>query len=530
VAHISDRVPPQVKIQWEPREHEVDPKLGIEVEVDRKGEPRNRLVTIGDSITQGFMSAAVFRTDRSWPTFVAHELGLRPRVDFRYPVYEPPSGPGGLPFDLERAVRGLEGVVGRQLDWYELVRAGLWLRRYMDRVEDFWEDRGDDTFKPAEVGAPYHNLAVYGADLVDVQFLDLEMVNKRLAGNSNDALLRQVVEGANDRAWRVVLDSCKEAAGGTVLDAARAMGEEGDGEHGIETLVVMLGANNALGSILSLDTRWTNEAYGGLALLDRLEAKHHFNVWQPSHFENEWDALIDELRTIRARHVIIATVPQVTIAPLARGVKGKARNGSRYFPYYTRPWITDNDFDANRDPRINEDQAREIDSAIDAYNHKIIKTVKAARESEGLDWYLFDLGGLLDRMAYKRYATDPEAQPTWWKPYELPPVLAALRPTPDTRFFAAGPNGRQQGGLFSLDGIHPTTIASGIIAREIVRIMDRDAGVTFPRSEKGKVDVDFERVLALDTLNSQPPTTIDSIMSLLGWFDDKLGWVRSIRG
>ena len=35
-----------------------------------------------------------YRTDRSWPTVVAHELGLVPQQGFRYPAYEPAEWPG----------------------------------------------------------------------------------------------------------------------------------------------------------------------------------------------------------------------------------------------------------------------------------------------------------------------------------------------------------------------------------------------------------------------------------------------------
>ena len=135
----------------------------IAVEVDRSGRPAHRLVTIGDSLTQGFMSAAVFRTDLSWPAVVAYELGLRAGEGFRYPVYEPPGGPGGLPLDLERFVRGLESRVGDRVDWYEAVRALRFVRSYMDRVED-WGERGPGNYLP-QVNAAYLNLFRMWADL-----------------------------------------------------------------------------------------------------------------------------------------------------------------------------------------------------------------------------------------------------------------------------------------------------------------------------------------------------------------------------
>ena len=304
---------PDVPIHWEPRRPVEDPTLGIAVEVDRSGRPAHRLVTIGDSLTQGFMSAAVFRTDLSWPAVVAYELGLRAGEGFRYPVYEPPGGPGGLPLDLERFVRGLESRVGDRVDWYEAVRALRFVRSYMDRVEDWWE-RGPGNDVP-QVDAPYHNLGVYGADLLDVLLLDADRIAARLEKPSSDDPFVQVVDRDNDRAWRVVLESCRAPDGTarTVLDAARAMGDEGtiDGEAGpgIETLVVMLGANHALGTVVDLDVRWTPDDYLDQPPEARLASKGPFNVWQPAHFAEEWGLLVDSLDAINARHVVVATVP-----------------------------------------------------------------------------------------------------------------------------------------------------------------------------------------------------------------------------
>jgi hypothetical protein len=54
-----------------------------------------------------------------------------------------------------------------------------------------------------------------------------------------------------------------------------------------------------------------------------------------------------------------------------------------------------------------------------------------------------------------------------------------MTPIPNTGFFRSGPEGRTDGGLFSLDGVHPTTIGYGVIARELIRIMSAHAGVPF---------------------------------------------------
>src|SRR5207342_648545 len=111
-----------------------------------------------------------------------------------------------------------------------------------------------------------------------------------------------------------------------------------------------------------------------------------------------------------------------------------------------------------------------------------------------LDWYLFDMGSILDRLATRRYIESPWARPPWWTPYELPPSLRALDPVPSTRFFRSGPDGRTDGGLFSLDGVHPTTIGYGILAQEFIKVMRR-AGVEFRRPDgsvrSDPVTVDF---------------------------------------
>ena len=294
----------------------------------------------------------------------------------------------------------------------------------------------------------------------------------------------------------------------------------------------MLGANNALGAVVHLDVCWSSADYLDLTVDERFAAAASFTVFRPSHFAAEWAELVQAIRTIRARHVIVATVPAVTIPPVTRGVGTKVRPGSRYFPYYTRPWITDEDFDPRRDPHLTEDQARAIDSAIDAYNATIIDSVRTAR-TDGLDWRLFDLGGLLDSLATRRYVTDPDARPPWWEPYVLPPELLALDPVPTTRFFHSGPQGRTDGGLFALDGVHPTTIGYGIIAQEVIRIMDA-AGVTFTGPGTGgtarpsPVTVDFARLVAADTLISDPPTSVMSTLDLVGWLDQVLDWVHRI--
>ncbi|KRV50468.1 hypothetical protein AQ490_15410 [Wenjunlia vitaminophila] len=504
-----------------PRAPVTDPTVGVPLRPTWQGAPRHRLVTIGDSLTHGFQSGAVFATDLSYPAIIAHELGWSEH--FRRPNY---PGLGGLPLNIEVLLRDLERRYGAELDWWEAPGAVFHARDLMDRVEDYWE-RGPGTVRPLTQGIN-HNLGIYGWDLRDV----LDRTAKSCADElrrPKDHLLRQVIEHNNARAaLRVLPSMTPEERSLTVPAAAAQLGEEvggpgGDPDHGVETLVVFLGANNALSAVSQLKVVWSDDGY------DDLERKRDFTVWRPSHFRAELAELAAQVLAIRARHVIWCTVPHVTIAPIARGVRAKVRPGSRYFPYYTRPWISDDDFDPDQDPHLTGAQARDIDLAVDQYNEDITAVVRAARR-EGRDWLLLDVAGVLDRLACRRYLEDPLARPDWWEPYPLPPEVAALDPPPDSRFLSVDGGRRCRGGLFSLDGVHPTTVGYGLIAQELINVM-QGAGVEFRRPDgrtprTAPVTVDFRRLIRRDTLINRPPANLDSSLSVLAWGDEVLDLFR----
>lgn len=523
----TDRVPPgtpddvrEQAEQTEPRVPQFDATLGIEVQQPRRGTPPHRLVVLGDSLSHGFQSGAVFNTDISWPAIVAYELGWLDR--YRYPVY---GGPGGLPLNIELLLRRLEERFGSRLDIGDVPLALFAARAFMDDVEDYWE-RGPGRIAP-RVDRYNHDLSVYGCDLRDVLSRTAETEEAAIE-RPNDSLLDQLVENAGARAaLRVYPHWNAEVSGQTLLEAAAALGDDHDEntECGIETLVVFLGANNALQTVTELRVRWSEDDFRELNRKDR------YTVWRPEHFAAELADLVEAVGQIRARHTIWCTVPHVTIAPVARGIGGKVAPGSRYFPYYARPWVKDHQFDPTRDPHLTELDARAVDAAIDLYNARIEQVVRDARrgadDAGPRDWFLLDIAGFLDRLAWRRYMTDPNARPSWWTPCTLPPALAALQPPPDSRFLVSdGRGGRAAGGLFSLDGVHPTTVGYGLIAQEIIKIQEL-AGVPFPdltgKPRQGPILVDFDRLLRRDTLVNHPPQNLDSTVDILGWADEHSG-------
>lgn len=532
---LDKHTPPEVNITTEAHAPYMDPTLGIAVKPKFDGNPSNRLVTIGDSLTHGFQSGAIYNTGLSYPAIVAYELGSL--SSFRFPTY---PGFGGLPINIEFIIRQLEKEFGDKIDWWEIPLAGFRGEHLLAEIEDWWE-RGPGSIVPKR-SQIMHNLGIYGWDLRDI-------LSRSTAVELNDIHTPkengwfQLVENANERAaLRVLPPLSLDGNSLTPLQSAEALGAEGSVEQpgqgeGIETLVVMIGANNVLPSVVKLQVKWSEEGY------QDLHRKQDFTVWNPKHFADELAHVITEMKKIRARHVILSTVPHVTIAPITRGVSNlrfngesrKVRPGSRYFPFYTRPWISDTDFNPNFHPNITEQQARAIDSAIDQYNEAIASAVKSARE-EGRDWYLFDMCGMLDRLASRRYIEDPAARPFWWEnvggAYPLPDELKKLSPDIDSHFFTSGASGRIQGGIFALDGVHPTTVGYGLIAQEIINIQ-RLAGVTF-RQPDGitervePVGVDYNRLIARDTLISDPPRSLSSDLKLIGWLDTRFEYFAKL--
>jgi len=496
------------------REPVTQSDLGIEVNVDRRGQPEHRLVTIGDSLTHGFQSGAIFNTDLSYPAMIARELGWY--GSFRHPKY---PGYGGIPLNLELLVRVIEERFGDRVSGLEFPRALFHIRQHLAEAEDWW-DEGPGS-RPPPPGPINHNLGIYGWDLRDALERTADTAHESKRTGLGQAIVPLVRNADKISAARVLRSDDGRAL--TPFEAAERLSRDGDG---IETLIVFLGANNALGSVIGLRCSESGPGY------DDLADKAAYTVWRPEHFAAEWKLVVEKVRSIRARHVIFGTVPHVTIVPAARGVGPKVAKGSRYFEHYTRPWIADKDFDPDQDEHLTADQARKIDTTIDSYNETIVDSVEAERRS-GSDWRVLDIAALLDRLASRRYIDDPHAQPpAWWTPYELPDALRRLEPVPDSRFFVSGPGGRESGGLFSLDGIHPTTIAYGLMAQEFIGVME-EAGVEFMRPDgvtprPPGVEVDWAWILAHDTLISQPPRSLGSDVKLIGWLDEKLDFLKRL--
>jgi hypothetical protein len=492
--YLDPNTPPDVVVTDVLRPRIDDPALGVELgqrDADVPApptDPVHRLVTVGDSLTHGLTSGAVSRTDLSWPALLARCL----EVPFQVPGYGGPLG--GLPFNIEGLLRRLQAEFGDRINAFEALALPFSLQRLADENEDYWE-RGDGS-RPPRTDLRYENLGIYGWDVRDSLSYTAGRATALIAANpAHDDLLGAVPSNDNDIAASSVLAPFGVAA--TQIGAAAWHGHNG----GIDTLVVVLGGNNALRSVVDKVIRWSGDGY------DDLDRKGSYNVWRPTHFATEFAELVRALEPISTRRVVLATVPHVTIAPIAKGVNPQApgqkwRPGSRYFPFYTDPWIDEARFDPTKHRHLTHQQARAVDSAIDQFNDTIADAVRQAR-SHGRDWFLFDLAGVLDGLAYRRFITDAEARArNPWQAQRLPAELADL----DTRFYRSDRTGRLQGGLFGLDGAHPTTCGYGVVADELVALL-ATAGVAAKQ-------VDFAALRRADTLNENPPALMATAFDL----------------
>jgi len=221
--------------------------------------PPHRLVVIGDSISHGFKSFAVAETMRSWPALVAGAAGMT----FEYPEYPGPPECPGLPLNLEATVRYLQQTIpGSILNIAGDLAVGVKLRSLMDKVEDYWErGEGARLVEDAPRGTRKHNLAIWGWDIRDVLSRSVEKLQTTLAaapGRTKDDAFQQIPSAAGERSALLTLSGGEP--GDTPVSLARRFGDEGvDGRPGIETLVVALGANNILGTILNFHVAWTQE-------------------------------------------------------------------------------------------------------------------------------------------------------------------------------------------------------------------------------------------------------------------------------
>src|SRR5262249_36968110 len=135
--------------------------------------------------------------------------------------------------------------------------------------------------------------------------------------------------------------------------------------EGIENVILWMGPNNVLGTVVDLQIRSTPNDPGRrphtLSHAERVDAK--WNLWHPDDFRAEYQELIHRVDEIMARNkeggwrVFVGNVPYLTICPLAKGVgQDFLIDGAHYFKYYV--WFPfEEDLAQKGGPHLNLQQA-----------------------------------------------------------------------------------------------------------------------------------------------------------------------------
>jgi hypothetical protein len=370
-----------------------------------------------------------------------------------------------------------------------------------------------------------HNLGIYGWDLRDVleRTADTAREEERVPEGWH---LVPLVRNATRSRPAAVLESARAADGTalTPLGAARALGEQGTLEtgtgDGIETLIVAIGSNNALGSVIGLCVRWSGDGF------DDLRRKGRYNVWRPEHFASELDLVAAQLRDDGGPPRDPADGAARDDRP--RGA-GRRRQGGARLALLPRLHPT-----VDRRPRLRPAQRPHLTSDEARRDRLRDRPVQRrdrrpgpprARE-QGRDWRLLDLAGLLDRLATAAiWPTPPSISRTGGRP-TCSRTSCSPCPPAGHAIHGVGPV-RAHRGRPLLAGRHPPD--DGRLrphGQELIRVM-REAGVVFfhpdgvtPRPDP--VQLDWRARPGRDSLLAHPLASLTGDVALLGWLDQRL--------
>ncbi|KJY70046.1 hypothetical protein TW78_17530 [Vibrio coralliilyticus] len=472
-----------------------------------------KLFTIGDSVSQGFMSGAAANTHLCYSTLLAEAIGA---TNYRYLNWDERYK---TKFDMERIFRKLEKRYGSDIRGLEWIGFLPTINSVLDQAEDYFE-LGDGKLGNA-VNSPhtaqgFHNVSVEGMDVADAFMVTPKVCRDEIAQTKPKSLKDNWLKGASHpfyrNAYRVLNPKGKE--GESQFDNFSAVDwlKHTCQTEGIENVCLFLGANNALGTVLDLNI--VQSQNNGSKPIWEVERRKRldWNLWHPDHFREEYTELLKRVVAALQHnqhsdwHVFVGTVPLVTIAPLAKGVGEKrivtnpedSSKQSLYFQYYTYFPLS---LDAAKASKklLKFEQAVFIDETITEFN-KIIRELveKTNQASDKPRFHIIDTCDSLTQMAWKRNMGKPT--------YTFPEELKFVYPRPNTKYYHANEDGEvTKGGIFSLDGVHPSATGQGLLAWEFLKKMQ------IVRPALASSNLDWSKILASDTLRTQPITLMQEL-------------------
>jgi hypothetical protein len=449
-----------------------------------------KLFTIGDSISQGFMSGAAARTDLCFSTLIAKQLKIE---KYQFPVW----ALDGMPFNIETLFRKLEKSYGSGINTLEWVLAfANTVPHYLNEVETYYEtgDGAADKKYPKREDF-FHNVSVRGFNVADSWLVTpaycLTEINKTETKNGS---FSSVDKSFLRTALKVLNPQLKpEHNNKSQIEWLKfhAVNE------GVENIIIWLGANNALGTILDLDINFTDgKGQETKTPSDQLE----FNLWHPADFIEDYKTLLHKIDDAienglnKNTKVFVVTVPLITIAPLIKGVGDiiTVENGNLMYSKYYTYFPFEEEYAFKKGVNLGFNQVLHIENCIRKYNEDIVDLVMKQNLKSPNRYHIVDMCTVLNQLAFKRNGSFPK--------YKFPKYFDFKYPMPNTKYYHADVNGTlKQGGIFSLDGVHPSAIAHGIIAHEVLKVM-QEAGVENTNPET----LDWDKIFETDTLYQNP--------------------------
>jgi hypothetical protein len=454
---------------------------------------------MGDSMAQGFKNGGIYRTDLSFPALLARSMGDSVRFDI--PSF---SAQAGIPINIEVLVRGLAERFGDEITLANSIPAASELYRTLSRIKSYWE--GHLKSLRVDQPTPYHNQGTWGFSISDTMLIHDEYCRNYITENRPSYSVFNVLpDHAMYITARLVFnpsfDPDKEKH--TMIDNVAQLQDDG----GIENLIVCIGHNNIVGAATKLNITFSEESDINTTFSNRT-----CTVFRPEHFHLEMRALYEKISGMKIKNVFVPTLPYVTIPPAIRGVnKDKGKSPEGYFDYYARFWIWDEDFNPEKHPHLTRDDAILLDQIVDQYN-EIIRKLAYEFDFHVIPVHKYVAAAARRRLGKLSIQPFPE------------PFLQALKTNEKTNYLLNEDGvpristdylrldektGKiDRGGIFSLDGLHPSTIGYGLIANIYKMHMEKH-DVTFEKP------FDWDFVIENETLVTDPPPMLHNLRLLL---------------
>ncbi|MFC3158722.1 hypothetical protein ACFOEQ_09430 [Chryseobacterium arachidis] len=209
-----------------------------------------KLFTIGDSISHGFMSGAAAKTELCYSTLIAQQLGIK---NYQYPTWPKE----GMPVNIEEVFRRLEKAYGSGISTLEWVHAlAKTIPAYLNEVEKYYERGKGAADQPYEGGQEYFdNVAVRGFNVSDSWLMTPKYCKKQIEANRTRNGIYSSVDNSFLRTALRVLNPqlLPEHDKKSQLDWLKYHSDK----EGVENVIIWLGANNALGTIVDLKVHFT---------------------------------------------------------------------------------------------------------------------------------------------------------------------------------------------------------------------------------------------------------------------------------